>query len=224
MTSGLQLVLVRHGETEFTELGLLHGRLDSPLSARGRRHAEQVAMRLRGERFDGFYSSPQGRAMETAGIIGRAVGLTPEPVDGLREADYGWLEGRPIIRYDPAGLGVKMLRPVTMAVLRLTGEQPGQIADRVRLALETITVTHPSGRVLVVTHWGVLSMIMACLVDHDLRGWRNHGPWAACGITEFRAPDGLPPLGAMGPIPKLALSWQIVRLNDSAHLGEGNPL
>jgi probable phosphoglycerate mutase len=224
MTSDLQLILVRHGETEWTERGLLHGRLDSPLSARGRRHAEQVALRLRGEHFDAFYSSPQGRAMETAGIIAWATGLTPQPLDGLREADYGWLEGRPIIQYDPAGLGTKMLRPVTMAMLRLTGEQPDQIADRVRQAIETITAQHPSGRVLVITHWGVLNMIMACLVDRDPGVWKNHGPWAACGITELRAPDGLPRVVAMDPILKPASSWQVVRLNASAHLREGSSM
>jgi broad specificity phosphatase PhoE len=222
MTSDLQLVLVRHGETEWTELGLLHGRLDSPLSARGRRHAEQVALQLQGEPFDALYSSPQGRAMETADIIGNTTRLVPQPLEGLREADYGWLEGRSIIRYDPAGLGVRLLRPATMVMLRLTGERPEQIADRVREAVETITAHYPSGRVLVVTHWGVLNMIMACLVDRDPRVWKNHGPWAACGITELRAPDGLPRVAAMDPILRPTSGWKVIRLNDSAHLREGS--
>jgi len=95
MTSGLSLVLVRHGETEWMERGRLHGRLDSPLSPTGRRHAELAAARLRGEQFQALYSSPLGRAMETAAILGRAVGLTPQPVDGLAELDFGWLEGAP---------------------------------------------------------------------------------------------------------------------------------
>lgn len=223
MTSDLQLILVRHGETEWTERGLLHGRLDSPLSARGRNHAEQVARRLQGEHFDVLYSSPQGRALETATIIGRATGLNPQPVEGLREAHYGWLEGRPIIRYDPAGLGTKMLRPVTMALLRLTAEQPDQVAGRVLQAIETITTQHPSGRVLVVTHWGVLNMIMACLVDRDPGVWKDHGPWAACGITELHSPDGVPPDGGVQPKQGQALSWRVVHLNDSAHLREEKP-
>jgi len=223
MTPDLQLVLVRHGETEFTERGLLHGRLDSPLSARGRHHAEQAALRLQSQRFDALFSSPQGRAMETAAIIGRATGLTPHPVEGLREAHYGWLEGRPIIRYDPAGLGTKMLRPVTMALLRLTAEQPDQVSGRVLQAIETITTQHPTGRVLVVTHWGVLNMIMACLVDRDPRVWKDHGPWAACGITELRSPDGVPPDGGAQPKQGQALRWRVVHLNDSAHLREERP-
>src|SRR4030043_435873 len=73
MTSGLSLVLVRHGETEWMERGRLHGRLDSPLSPTGRRHAEQAAQRLHRERFDALYTSPLGRAMETAAILRRVT-------------------------------------------------------------------------------------------------------------------------------------------------------
>jgi broad specificity phosphatase PhoE len=225
MTADLQLVLVRHGETEWTERGLLHGRLDSPLSRRGRRHAEQVAARLQGESFEALYSSPQGRALETAAIIGQAIGLNPEPVEGLREAHYGWLEGRPITHYDPAGLGTKMLRPLAMALLRLTAEQPDQVAGRVLQAVETITTMHPSGRVLVVTHWGVLNMIMACLVDRDPRVWKSHGPWVACGITELHARDGRRtiPGSTTDGTQERGLTWEVVRLNDSGHLQEEKP-
>jgi broad specificity phosphatase PhoE len=108
-------------------------------------------------------------------------------------------------------------------MLRLTGEQPDQIADRVRQAIETITAHHPSGRVVVVTHWGVLNMVMASLVDRDPRVWKDHGPWAACGVTELHSPDGLPPDGGLQSKQGQDLSWRVVHLNDSAHLREESP-
>jgi broad specificity phosphatase PhoE len=200
---GPQLVLVRHGETEWTERGLLHGRLDSPLSAAGRRHSELTAQRLRGERFDALFSSPKGRAVQTATIIGEAIGLTPAPLDDLREADFGWLEGKPLSLIDPDGPGNKFLRPAAWLMGALTAERPRQVARRVTSAVETIVQQYPHGRVLVVTHWGVISMIMAQLVDKNPGQWRGRGPWAACGLSELHAVNG---------------AWEVVRLNDHTHI------
>lgn len=202
MKPALQLVLVRHGETEWTERGLLHGRLDSPLSARGRRHAQQTARALHGESFRALYSSPQGRALETAAIIGEAIGLRPQALDGLREVNFGWLEGKPLALVDPDLTGAKPLRSIVRLALTLTAERPPSIARRVEEAVKEIVGAHPPGRMLIVTHWGVISMIMAQLIDSDPSRWRNHGPWAACSISELQAVNG---------------GWQIVRLNDHAH-------
>jgi broad specificity phosphatase PhoE len=208
MTAGPRLVLVRHAETEWVERGLLHGRLDSPLSAAGRQQAERTALRLRGERFDGLYTSPQGRAIETAAVIGRAIGLEPIPLDGLREMDFGWLEGRPL-----GLLNSRALRPVAVLLMMLSAEKPAAIRRRITEALETMTERHPQGCVLAVTHWGTLSHIAAMLTDGDPRLWRR-GPWAACGISEFRAQgDGASADGCPG-------SWEAIRLNDDAHLGD----
>ncbi len=204
----MQLILVRHGETEWTERGLLHGRLDSPLSATGRHHAELAARRLQDERFDALYSSPLGRAMQTAEIIGRAVGLRPAPLAGLREADYGWLEGRPLAQVDPDGASSWLFRPLVLLAGALSAERPGQIARRTAAAIETIRSRHPRGRVLAVTHWGVISMLVAQLVDRDPRRWRGRGPWAACGISELHAHNG---------------TWRIARLNDHDHLQQARP-
>jgi probable phosphoglycerate mutase len=199
----MQLVLVRHGETEWTERGLLHGRLDSPLSAAGRRHAELTAQRLRSERFDALFSSPKGRALQTAAIIGAALGLTPTPLDELREADFGWLEGRPLAQIDPDGPGNPLRRPVVWLARRLSAEPLPRVARRVAAAADHITRRYPQGRVLAVTHWGILSMLLAQLVDRDPGRWQGRGPWAACGISELRAVNG---------------AWEVVRLNDRTHI------
>lgn len=201
----LQLVLVRHAETEWIERGLIHGRLDSPLSATGRRNAERTAQRLRGETFDALYSSPSGRAMQTAGILGEAVGLKPVPVEGLGEMDFGWFEGRALslLDTDVNDLLVKARNYLARIVMGLTGESRGKFSTRIRSALEAISKSHPGGRVLIVTHWGVLSTLTSILMENDHRRWRQYGPWGACSVSELHGVDG---------------AWQAVRLNDMEHL------
>lgn len=203
--SSLQLILVRHGETEWTERGLLHGRLDSLLSSTGRRHAELTAHRLRRGKFDALYTSPQGRAVQTATVLGEALGLTPIPLEGLREMDFGWSEGRPLRLFDPDGSGARLFRPLTRMMFILTAERPNRFAARVNSAVETMRANHPNGRVLVVTHWAVLSMLKALLLDGHNHAWMSYGPWAACGISELHAVEN---------------SWQIVYLNDDSHIHE----
>jgi broad specificity phosphatase PhoE len=88
------LVLVRHGESEANASGLLVGRQDSPLSARGRLQAELVAPLL-GE-VSAMVSSPLSRARETAKLVARAKGGSPPIVvdDRWVEVDYGDFDGR----------------------------------------------------------------------------------------------------------------------------------
>ncbi len=210
MPESLRWVVVRHGETEWIERGLLHGRLDSPLSATGRRHAQQTADRLRGESFDALYTSPLGRAVETAEILGSALGLHPERLEELREVDFGVLEGRPRRLLDSEGMAGRLVRPLARAAFVLTGEPWPHVARRVRTAVDLLVQRHPTGRLLLVTHWSVLSQLAALLLDGDPRGWRRYGPWQACGVTEFvRNRDA-------------EAAWRAVRLNDTSHLdGKG---
>ncbi len=78
---------------EWIEQGLLHGILDAPLSVRGGQEANLAASALANQHFDAFYTSPLGRARETAAIIGQSIGMDPVPLDGLREMNFGRMEG-----------------------------------------------------------------------------------------------------------------------------------
>src|SRR5689334_11006818 len=126
------LTLVRHGTTEWIEAGRLHGISDSPLSARGRREAEAVAQALVGQHFDAFYTSSLGRAQETAGIIGKAIGMQAVPLDSLREINFGWMEGGAGFNFanDPPLKRALRSNWMTM-VLQLSGEPRGKFGARV---------------------------------------------------------------------------------------------
>ena len=91
----MRLLLARHGETDWNARGQIQGQSDTTLNDRGRAQAAELARRLlaAGERVERIYASPQKRALETAQIAGGLLGLTPEPVEGLREISFGHWEG-----------------------------------------------------------------------------------------------------------------------------------
>jgi probable phosphoglycerate mutase len=84
------VVLVRHGETEWTLSRQHTGTTDIPLTDNGRRQAEAVAPRLAGREFALVLSSPLGRALETCRLAG--LGDSPEISDDLLEWNYGEYE------------------------------------------------------------------------------------------------------------------------------------
>jgi broad specificity phosphatase PhoE len=87
-----ELVLVRHGETEWTLAGKHTGRTDIPLTERGREQARPVGAALRGRRFALVLTSPLQRAAETCRLAG--FGDTAVSREELMEWDYGAYEGR----------------------------------------------------------------------------------------------------------------------------------
>ncbi len=86
-----QVLIVRHGETEWSLSGQHTSRTDLPLTDAGRRRAEQVGADLAGREFALVMCSPLLRARETC----RLAGFGDQAVlsDDLREWDYGEYEG-----------------------------------------------------------------------------------------------------------------------------------
>jgi probable phosphoglycerate mutase len=84
------VVLVRHGETEWSRTHRHTSYTDLPLTPAGERQAEALAPALAGRRFAAVFSSPRQRALRTADLAGLAVTAVD---DGLIEWDYGEYEG-----------------------------------------------------------------------------------------------------------------------------------
>jgi probable phosphoglycerate mutase len=146
----VEVVLVRHGETELSAALRHTGRTDLPLTEKGEREAQAVGEALRGRRFALVLSSPLRRALETA----RLAGFDPQVRDDLAEWDYGDYEGK------------------TTAEIRETvpdwtiwcyggagGESPADVAARVDRALTEILAA--DGDVLVFAHGHVLRVLCA---------------------------------------------------------------
>jgi broad specificity phosphatase PhoE len=87
----MEIILARHGETEWSR-DLKHtGRTDIPLTDRGRAEAEQLGRAVAGRSFARVLSSPLERALETCRLAG--LGDQVELTDDLLEWDYGEYEG-----------------------------------------------------------------------------------------------------------------------------------
>lgn len=101
-----EIVLVRHGETEWTRTGRHTGRTDVPLTERGREAARAVGVALADRRFALVLTSPLARAAETCRLAGLADGAGRR--DELMEWDYGAYEGRTTvdIRAERPGWGL----------------------------------------------------------------------------------------------------------------------
>jgi broad specificity phosphatase PhoE len=146
----VEVVLVRHGETEWSRTGRHTGRSDPPLTEEGERQARAVGTALRGRSFALVLSSPLLRALETV----RLAGFEPELRDDLAEWDYGEYDGltTPEIReqvpdwtiWRYGGLG---------------GESVEQLSARAdRVVAELLTV---DGDVLVFSHGHFLRVLTA---------------------------------------------------------------
>ncbi len=85
------VVIVRHGETEWSLAGRHTSNTDLPLTDRGREQASGLAAKLAGRDFELVLCSPLQRAVQTCRLAG--FGEVAEPCEDLREWDYGDYEG-----------------------------------------------------------------------------------------------------------------------------------
>ncbi|PYY38282.1 MULTISPECIES: histidine phosphatase family protein [unclassified Curtobacterium] len=125
-----ELVLVRHGETEWSKSGQHTGRTDIPLTENGVAQAERAGRFLADRDFALALSSPLARARETA----RIVGVDPELDEDLYEWDYGAYEGltTPQIKVQRHGPWDLWTDGVP------AGDTPGENAAEVRVRVERV--------------------------------------------------------------------------------------
>jgi glutamate-1-semialdehyde 2,1-aminomutase len=89
-----EIIIIRHGETEWNQTGRFQGHSDVPLSETGRAQAEALGRNLALDHVDAIYASDLIRAMETAAPLAARFGLTVMSDPLLRELNFGAWEGR----------------------------------------------------------------------------------------------------------------------------------
>jgi probable phosphoglycerate mutase len=157
-----EVLLVRHGAVDAPAPdGLIGGRSDPPLNARGREQAGAVAERLAGEQICALFTTPLRRTIETAAPILDRHDMDPVVVPELGEIFLGEWEGHGIhdrgARADPEF--VAMMRVQRWDVIPGAEDQQA-FAARVRDGIATVADAAVAGAVAVaVTHSAVIAEI-----------------------------------------------------------------
>jgi broad specificity phosphatase PhoE len=150
------------------EEGRMHGRLDAPLNPNGIEEASRRSQALLGQHYDCFYSSPTGRAMQTAGIIGCTIHMQAVPLEDLVELDFGGLEG--LSKEHVAGrIGSKkqMLRG-WVKPFGENGETLFQLFLRCKKVLRDLLKNHHGQSILIVSHGIFINMAVRILTGKYL--------------------------------------------------------
>lgn len=160
--SHCNIILIRHGITDYNRTGRLQGQIDIPLSDQGRQQAEKLAQKLKNKRIKALYSSDLSRARETAAIISRGIGLEIKDYrSDLREINFGTWERLTISELEET-------YPQQLAQWRADrsysaphgGETFAQLAARGWQAIREIAAQHPGQTVAVVAHGALIKGIL----------------------------------------------------------------
>lgn len=186
MSFPVQIVLVRHGATDWNLQGRCQGSTDRELSEAGIRQAEQISRLLSGEKFDAVYSSHLRRARQTAELISRPHELPVHIEEKLRELDHGELEGLTFneikSRY---GEFLARWRTEPADIRVPGGERLADVADRAWNGLHGILERHPEAmRILIVSHNFPILGIVCRITNTHLNSYRSFH-LDPCGVTRL---------------------------------------
>ena len=198
-----EIILIRHGETEWNLTGRWQGHADSALSVRGIAQAQALGERMKGEGVDVVYASDLERALHTSRLVGGPSGWQARSMPALRERDLGVLEG---LTTDE----MKEIQPDVYQSFMDGGpdyQPPGgesfrQFFDRCSLAIDTLANEHSGQKVVAVTHGGVLGAVFRKVLKISLEAERNF-LLLNCSINRIQ---------------KSQTNWNLVSWGDIAHL------
>ncbi|WP_211272101.1 histidine phosphatase family protein, partial [Micromonospora rosaria] len=161
--SATRLILVRHGETEYTEQRRYSGRGDVPLSARGRAQVRATAERLAQltPTAAAVVSSPLSRCTATAEAIAEALGDPPVRTrDDLIECDFGAWEGRTFAEVREGWPGELDAWLASTRIAPPDGESFTEVGLRVRRAVGALREAYPGETVVVVSHVSPIKLVL----------------------------------------------------------------
>lgn len=191
-----ELCLVRHGETLWNREARLQGSKDIPLSDIGIQQVKMAAERLSKEAWDLIYSSDLSRAKNTAEHLNEQLKIPHYLEPGLRERNYGMLEGMTRDEIDARYPG--LLSHTSESTVEGL-ESYEALSQRVKETVEAIARSHHGKRILIVTHGGTINAFL-----HAISGSRAERI-GNTAITRVLYDNS---------------NWIVNCVNDYSHLGE----
>lgn len=209
----MEIVLVRHGATDWNLEHRCQGATDRDLSEVGLRQAEEIAGRLRQETIHGVYSSDLKRARRTAEVISEQHSLPVVIEKSIRELDHGHLEGLTFNEIKQNyGSFLTRWRSEPAELQVPGGERLADVAERAWLGLNQIVTRHEASHtIVVVSHNFPIVGIVCRITGTHLNEYRNFH-LDPCGMSRLqRNRDG---------------SWQVTHINGdefAKHRGRAIP-
>lgn len=163
-----QIVLVRHGQTEWNKHERFRGWIDIELDETGHKQAEAAAPRVAQWEVEAIYSSPLKRTMVTAQIIANSLGLSVVPLEGIIDMNFGVWQGLSIgevkLKY-PELFEFWHNSPHRLNIPQ--GESLEEVRKRAVATIDDITARHENGMVTLVTHRVVCKVLLCHLLGLD---------------------------------------------------------
>lgn len=190
----MKIYFVRHGETDWNKERKIQGQVDIPLNEFGRHLARETAKGLRDVPFDVCFTSPLGRARETAEIIlqGRDVPILEDK--RILEMNFGVLEGKCCSKESwevPDSFQMFFDDPVHYQAPE-GGEDFQAVRERTGNFLNWLFAQeqYQDSTVLVTTHGAAMAGLLNNLKKKPLAEYWGVGVHKNCGVTEVDVTDG----------------------------------
>ena len=179
-----RVFVARHGEALYeSELLSDAGGWLSPL---GRRQAKDLAATLAPERITRVWASDMARAVQTAEIVAGVLGVDVVVRTGLREFGVGSAAGTTGVP-DPFATTFASWLDGDLAARIPGGESGGDVVERCTAVLDEIADEHRGESVLVVSHGGVMCMVLAALARNLRPAHGRERPMPHCGVVSLEA-------------------------------------
>ncbi len=156
-----EIILIRHGETEWNSQQRMQGHSNSDLSSVGQAQIQALGQWMKNVPFDHIYSSDSLRAKHTAEAITQFSGHKLKIDLRLREKNLGVFEG--LTSEEARERHPEVFRLFKTAGSKYVideGESTQQLQDRALEIVNEIRIKHPEERVLLVTHGGFIRVVM----------------------------------------------------------------
>jgi len=199
----LELILIRHGETDWNTGGLFRGHEDVKLNQTGIAQTEATALALKPKVFEAVYTSPLKRALVTARRIALPHEMEVKEDLAFLDMNFGAWQGRTekwAREHYPKLLDKWLTKPASMKFPG--GESVKKAWKRINKGLLDVLATHSLGTVVIVSHRVPLKMMTAYLLNKGMNDTLQvrHDP---CAMSIFEIEKN---------------KYKAIVLNDSRHL------
>jgi broad specificity phosphatase PhoE len=201
------ILLVRHGHVEGIKPERFRGRADLALTETGQRQARLLARRIAAQWApSAILTSPLQRCVTTGAAIASACGIASEPLAGLSDIDYGAWQS---LTYEDARASNPDLLAAWFATPDLVGFPGGEslwdVAARAAEVLRLVLSGNKMDTLVLVGHDCVNRVLLTQVLNAPLSAYWRFAQDPCC-INEIQATGG---------------SFQLLRMNDTAHLDTG---